>query len=360
MRKQTVAVLATTSLVLAGCSSGAATHGASVKVAPAGTPTSTATSIPPNGSVSWIAGSGFEGGPVPFDGPLTSLGHRTAGRVTLRLFTSGTTSQVTCDPYHSRCVPAWCQPTSEFAVELSTDTIALQDVGTVIGVGPGHHFSLLGYSTEGTAEGGPVGVALLSVAGNVDHVTLKSAAGADTASPEKGLVALAVPGTANTGSITAFDGSGAVLQTLALPAIPTASTDECALQAQELPVAGRPPADPAAAETQIRAAFHTAFTANPGAPRYSSLVAVQNGDKLHNAIDQVLRNFPHAGNDITVTVGKLVFVNPTTAVVDWTPTYTGGAPYGPQVGTAVLVNGKWLVSEDTYCGLLRFGAATCP
>ena len=151
------------------------------------------------------------------------------------------------------------------------------------------------------------------------------------------------------------------LQTLTLPAAATQKSAACAPRPIKLPVPGKQPADPAAAEQQVRAAFQNAVThAPPGGDIYHAMATVQNGDRLHRAIDQVRSNYPQAFDTITVKTGDLVFTNPTTAVVQFTPTYTGGAPYGTQNGTAVLKDGKWLVTDATYCCVLQYGGATCP
>jgi hypothetical protein len=54
-----------------------------------------------------------------------------------------------------------------------------------------------------------------------------------------------------------------------------------------------------------------------------------------------------------------VFTDPSTAVVRFTLSYLGGAPYGTKFGKAVLTNGKWVVARDTYCMVLGFGGGQC-
>jgi hypothetical protein len=354
-------------LALAGCGGSHPAPDQTLK-APAGVATSAAPSAPVAADVPPVGAGGT--GPLTYGGvdvdpaypslPLSPVGRREAGPVALRLFTSKLPDQGVCDPYASECVPPWCQPTSLFVLELSTPAIAVREETQVIGVGPGSHMSLLDNVTDGTAEGSPVQIAVVRTADDVGRVELKSASGVDSASPVQGLVALAVPGAGAKGTLTAFDSAGRTLQSLTLPAGQTVNLAECARQAKKLPVPGKPPADPLAAETEVRAAFVKAFTAVPEADAYAGLVAVQNGEQLHGAVDQVRRNFPQAAGSISVTTGKLVFTNPETAVIQYTPTYTGGAPYGAQNGTAVLQDGTWLVSESTFCDLMRFGGATCP
>jgi hypothetical protein len=123
---------------------------------------------------------------------------------------------------------------------------------------------------------------------------------------------------------------------------------------------GTAPANPAAAESQIRTVFTGAFGKPPGSSRYYGLGFVENGDQLRGAVDRVLKNFPQNGGDITVTVGVITFSSPDSAAVTFTPHYTGGAPYGTQTGEAVFSGGRWVVTQQTYCGLLRYGGVSCP
>ncbi len=286
---------------------------------------------------------------------------RDAGPVTLRLFTGTPIGGQACDPYTSQCIPDWCQPTSQLALELSTDAIAAREIAMNIGVGPQAHLSVLDSGTEGSSEGAPVQVFLAKVADGVDHVQLAIGSAHDVTSPVQGLVALALSGSQSSGTVTAFDASGKVLQQIQVPAPATQSTAECQAQPMKLPAPGVQPADRPAAVEQVRAAFQNAFThAPPGGDVYHGLATVQDGAQLHTAVDQVRQNFPQAFDTITVTTGDIVFTDPTHAVVQFTPTYEQGAAYGTQNGTAVLAGGKWLVTQTTYCSLLRFGGATCP
>jgi len=123
---------------------------------------------------------------------------------------------------------------------------------------------------------------------------------------------------------------------------------------------GTAPADPASAERDIRVAFTGAFGKPPGSGPYYGLGFVENGDQLRGAVDRVIKNFPNAGMNITVTLGASTFTSPDSAEVVFTPHYTGGAPYGTHNGEAVFAAGRWQVTQETYCGLLRFGGVTCP
>jgi len=71
-------------------------------------------------------------------------------------------------------------------------------------------------------------------------------------------------------------------------------------------------------------------------------------------------SLPQVVQTVTVSTGRLVIISPTTAVVQFTLAYSGGAPYGTRNGSAVLRGGSWLVSRSTYCDSLSYAGVTCP
>ncbi|HEX4017971.1 MAG TPA: hypothetical protein VHX15_14645, partial [Frankiaceae bacterium] len=307
-------------IVLVGCGGSAAKHQASQALT-AVTPTPQATTLPPAaGGASSVPLGGLQAvgpnGSVDYPelptGPLTSVTRRVAGPVTLRLFTTASNAVVGCDPYTSQCIPDWCQSTSQVALELSTDTIAAREITENIGVGPGSHLSVLNSVTEGSFEGDPVQVVIAKAADDVDHVELAIGSSKDVASPVHGLLALAVGGSPATGTLTAYDSKGKALQQLPIPSGRTQYLSDCQPQPIKLPKPGVQPADRAAAVEQVRAAFANTFThAPPSGDIYHGLTTVQDGDQLHNAVDQVRKNFPTPFDTITVTTGDIVFTDPT-------------------------------------------------
>lgn len=315
-------------------------------------------------------------GPGAFlsEGTLTPLARRTTGTVTLRTFTQPTPSSSGsgCDPLNDACPPPWCAPGGLLVTELSTPAIAAVLTSPVIGRGPGSRISLLdgqgpfgpqngqAPSVVGAAEGGPVQLHVVGVSADVERVRLRTPDGEDTTTPVRGLAALAVAGSSTSGQISAFDGRGRQVASVSLPAVPTAASAACQPRPPALPVPGRQPADPAAAAKAVRAAFRTAFTAEPAGKPYFSLGAVEGGSALHGALDQLRASFAKAVQTVSVSTGQLVFTSPTDAVTKFTLSYSGGAPYGTKNGTAVLRGGSWLVSRSTYCMVLGFGGASCP
>lgn len=287
-----------------------------------------------------------------------------------------------CDRYTQSCVPDWCTINGSLVTELSTEAIATSRSVGIIGLAPGSHLSVLGFGSGrglvlpasgsqgtgpegpegpvGAAEGAPVQVQSVRVSPDVATVRLTTPDGQDSVAPTDGLATVAVQGPALTGRLVALDGGGRELAAVDLPADGTVDTPACNPLPPQPPQAGTPPADPAAAERQIRQAFTTAFTHAPSSDRYRALAAVENGDELKGSLDQLGKNFPEVGQTITVTTGQLVFTSPTAAEVQFTLHYSGGAPYGTKYGKALLIDGHWLVSRDAFCGALGYGGVTCP
>lgn len=372
--------------VLVGCGTAASTQQVGT-LSPA--PAAPATATPATGAPAPFFGPGGMsttypgGGPAP--APLSRLARRTTGRVTLRTFTQAPSgSGARCDPLNEQCLPSWCEPTGLLVAEVSTEAMAGVRTAQVIGLAPNSPLSLLDaaggpgpqhlssgpvpvpavprYSDPllGAAEGSPVQLELVRVAPGVATVRLQTADGQDTAAPTRGLAALAVAGTSTAGRLTALDSRGRPLTSLALPAIPTAAGPGCRPLPVVLPVPGKQPVNAAAAAQAVRAAYATAFT-HPTPPQsYAPLLAVEGGSGLRRALDQLRAGFPQAVATSTVSTGRLAFTSPTTAVVQFTLAYSGGAPYSTRNGGAVLRGGSWLVSRGTYCNVLGFGGVTCP
>ena len=292
--------------------------------------------------------------------PLTPLQRRTSGDIQIRLFTAPGVGGETCNSNSVQCVPPWCQSTGELVAEVSNPAMIASEFGSIIGLAQGSQVSLLNSMTVGTGEHSPALVVMVRVASDISQVRLSAPGGSDSADPVDGVAVLAVPGSSANGTIALLDSGGQPHGSLTLPQASTAETTQCAPQPLPLPKGGKQPADPVAADKAVRAAFAKAFTAVPGDDSYSSLSVVQDGDLLHVTLDQLRKNFSEAAASSSVDTGQLVFTDPQTAVLKFTLHYTGGAPYGTHNGTAVFDNGAWLVSKDTYCGVMAFGGAICP
>jgi hypothetical protein len=306
-------------------------------------------------------------------GQLEPLARRTAGPVVLRTYQQNAVgSPDACDRYSQSCPPPWCAVTGLLVTELSTEAVATDRRAGIVGLAPGSVISLLGGPGEGrsiewypddrvgVAEGAPVQLQTVRVAPEVAIVQLSTPDGVDSVAPTNGLAALAVAGPATSGRIAALGADGRELGRIELPAASTASSAVCRPVPPQAPRPGEQPADVTTAEQQVRAAFSTAFTHAPASDRYRALVAVERGDSLRPAIDDLRRSFEQVAETVTVSTDQVVFTDPTTAVVRYTLSYSGGAAYGTRYGQAVLTDGRWLVTRDTWCAPLGYAGVTCP
>jgi len=125
------------------------------------------------------------------------------------------------------------------------------------------------------------------------------------------------------------------------------------------PRAGLPPLNQAAARTAITQAFARAFTGGEE-PAYG-LGAVQDGPALASTLAQAIKNFPAATASSRVSTSDIVFTNPWNAWLQFHITYpTDNIDFGQQAGTAVVDQGQWKVSRQTYCLVMSWAGATCP
>lgn len=124
---------------------------------------------------------------------------------------------------------------------------------------------------------------------------------------------------------------------------------------------GPPPADPAAAEAEITAAFHDHRAADPAG---TDLVNVQAGAGLAGPLAAASRMLPGATAENSHFVVKAVrFVCPDEAVV-WFDVEVGGRVPTPVVagrrGRAVRTGGRWLIERGTMAEMLALGGAHVP
>ncbi|WP_018638888.1 hypothetical protein [Parafrankia elaeagni] len=124
------------------------------------------------------------------------------------------------------------------------------------------------------------------------------------------------------------------------------------------PKAGRPPQNAAAARAAIGQAYAQAFTSS-GDPAHS-LAAVEDGPALAATLAQAQQNFPQATSSASVTTSDVTFTDPRNAWLRFHVTYQGGVDFGVRGGTAVISEGQWKVSRETYCMVMGWAGATCP
>jgi hypothetical protein len=114
---------------------------------------------------------------------------------------------------------------------------------------------------------------------------------------------------------------------------------------------------PSAAQQQ--AAVTTTWTTffSPNTPPAQAVTLLQNGTALQPVITK-LRTVMPAGLSVKV---DSVAVTGTTAMVTYDLLNNGQSLLGhSSTGNAIEVNGKWLVSHSTFCGLSTLAGDPCP
>ncbi|MFI7501969.1 hypothetical protein ACIBVL_26510 [Streptomyces sp. NPDC049687] len=109
------------------------------------------------------------------------------------------------------------------------------------------------------------------------------------------------------------------------------------------------PADPAAAEQQIRQNWQKFF--DPASSTEDKLAVLENGERM----GPVLQAFggDRRGGQVAAKVEKVEFTRPTEATVTYTLTLDGATALPHASGRAVQQEGTWKVSVTTLCALVQ-------
>lgn len=83
---------------------------------------------------------------------------------------------------------------------------------------------------------------------------------------------------------------------------------------------------------------------------------LENADKLAETINQALAS-PML-KQVTAKVSAVAFESETRALVTYDILLNGAAAMSGSQGVAVLVDGKWLVSQESFCALVALGGVT--
>lgn len=106
-----------------------------------------------------------------------------------------------------------------------------------------------------------------------------------------------------------------------------------------------------AAVTQVWQSFFSKDT-----PISQKEALLQNGSTTMKPAVQAFASDPRVGQ-ASATVQKVTFPSATDADVTYQISLNGAVVMGGMAGKAVKVNGNWLVSDSTLCGLLQLAAA---
>lgn len=141
--------------------------------------------------------------------------------------------------------------------------------------------------------------------------------------------------------------------TLALATSLTACGDDNGEKAPSSPSpaaspSGTAPADPAAAEKQIRHNWNAFF--NPSTSLANKTKYLEHGEKYQRLLQGFVRD-PRVGQ-VKSTVKKVSFTSATSATVSYSLTLKGRTALPNASGTSVLQDKEWKVSHKSLCSLL--------
>ena len=145
--------------------------------------------------------------------------------------------------------------------------------------------------------------------------------------------------------------------------------ERCVAQAQEAIASAAPgervlrvrpaPAEVAdrnGAELAIERAFEAVFSS--GSAPAERVRWIEGGGNLAASMEQVAGRSP--ARDVDVSVEFVRFVSEDEAEVQFTLLLSSLGTPMPQTGHAVLVDGEWKVSRETWCRLVRMVGVECP
>lgn len=117
-------------------------------------------------------------------------------------------------------------------------------------------------------------------------------------------------------------------------------------------------ADRGAAEGAIERAFETVFSSETSIA--DRCRAIDRGENLAAVMEEVAARHTH-GQNVDVSVDYVRFVSEDEAEVHFVLLLPQFGPSGlAQTGHAVLVDGDWKVSRDTWCRLVGMVGVQCP
>ena len=129
----------------------------------------------------------------------------------------------------------------------------------------------------------------------------------------------------------------------------------------EMPAPGEQPAEPAAAEDEVRALYVAAFDSASNETAKAELHERPDVWLAANAEFRAMTEYLEIAETVHAEVDAVVFTAPDRATVRFQLLSDDPRNAVPQhqLGEAVLVDGRWVVSIDTACGLLALAGVEC-
>ncbi|MDO8364425.1 MAG: hypothetical protein Q7V88_16150 [Actinomycetota bacterium] len=255
---------------------------------------------------------------------------------------------------------AWCSPIGGFRLTMSyKDAIGVAGGSRYTEPRDGIAATLF---TSGYAEGVPFRVLVLQLAPDVTQAAVVWDDGAtDAAAAVKGWVVLATPGEPS-GKFDLTVQTGAGERRIAWDELPRegdiAWQKACNPPPPSLPDAGVQPADPAAAEQQIRDKFDLLWNtdvefSDKGEQLLDDTTGVQ------DALDAVMDGgFAEVARTATHTMTELVFTSPTEAWFRY-DIQSSTANFIDRYGIAYFIDGEWKFARAVICQDLSLAGGQC-
>jgi hypothetical protein len=153
--------------------------------------------------------------------------------------------------------------------------------------------------------------------------------------------------------------AAAVLAVPVIASCSSGSSTSASVETSTTPTASSPaaavtaPADTVTATAQIKANWHTFFAYTT--PRATAAGLLQDGDQMGAALAAAIKEQQQTHIKQGANVTGVNFTSPTTAQVTY-QLLNGKAVLLPgATGQAVLVDGTWRVTKQTFCTLVQLG-----
>jgi len=268
----------------------------------------------------------------------------------------------------------WCYESGQLKVSMSGNGIV--DVGGVPWYSEAFKGRAVSWLTLGGNDADPQWVVVVQAPADATNVRAAFADGStDEVAPQNGIAVLSAPGEVSTpideGDYTywedpspsfelTFEG-GAEPVTLGSDGVGNWDDpdfrESCTPPPPALPDAGEQPADPAAAEAEIRAAMTELYGAIGAGAEGSDLIDDPTG--VAEAREQVQEGgFADSAASAVATIDELVFTAPDEAWFRYSID-TNGNDFDNRYGIAVLVDGVWKITRSTVCQDLSMAGGDC-
>jgi hypothetical protein len=268
----------------------------------------------------------------------------------------------------------WCYESGQLRIALGGNGVI--DVGSVPWYSEPYQGRAVSWVTMGNADGQPTWVFVAQVPTDTENVVVTLDSGVtDAAAPQNGIAVLAVPGV---GPSEVAEGSerywidsapvfsvevqgGAAAGVVESGGVGTWDDPDfrasCTPPPPPLPDPGEQPADPAAAEAEIRSAMTALYGVVGTDDVGSDLIDDPTG--VAEARQQVQEGgFAEDAAGASATIDELVFTGPDEAWFRYSID-TPGNDFDNRYGIAVLVEGVWKITRSTVCQDLSLAGGDC-